>query len=75
MCNSVINTYKKHLPVDIYLHSSFIEPVEITALQIIYPCEICSSRFTIGIYMQFKKNQRMNTSISGTQALVRNMFI
>ena len=56
MCNSVINTYKKHLPVDIYLHSGFIEPVEITALQIIYHCEICGSRFTIGIYMQFKKN-------------------
>ena len=78
MCNSVNNTYKKHLPVYIYIHSSLIEPVGITALQIIIiidPCEIHRPRLNILIYVQFKKNQRMDTSIQGTQALVRNMFI
>ena len=49
MCNSVNNTYKKHLPVYIYKHSSLIEPVEITALQIIIidPSEIHSPRLNI----------------------------
>lgn len=53
MCNSVNNTYKKHLPVYIYKHSSLIEPVEITALQIIIiidPSEIHSPRLNILIY-------------------------
>ena len=75
MCNSVNNTYKKHLPVYIYKHSSLIEPVEITALQIIIiidPSEIHSPRLNILIYIQFKKNQRRDTSIQGTQSLVRN---
>ena len=61
MCNSVNNTYKKHLPVYIYKHSSLIEPVEITALQIIIiidPSEIHSPRLNILIYIQFKKNQK-----------------
>ena len=78
MCNSVNNTYKMHLPVYIYKHSSLIEPVEITALQIIIiidPSEIHSPRLNILIYIQFKKNQRRDTSIQGTQSLVRNMFI
>ena len=78
MCNSVNNTYKKHLPVNIYIHNSLIEPVDITALQIIIiidPSEIHSPRLNISIYIQFKKNQRKDTSILGTQALVRNMFI
>jgi len=64
MCNSVNNTYKKHLPVYIYKHSSLIEPVEITALQIIIiidPSEIHSPRLNILIYIQFKKNQRRDT--------------
>ena len=74
MCNSVNNTYKKHLPVYIYKHSCLIEPVEITALQIIIiidPSEIHSPRLNILIYIQFKKNQRRDTSIQGTQSLVR----
>ena len=79
MCNSVNNTYKKHLPVYIYKHSSLIEPVEIIVLQIIIitidPFEIHSPRLNILIYIQFKKNQRRDTSIQGTQSLVRNMFI
>ena len=77
MCNSVNNTYKKHLPVYIYKHSSLIEPVEITALQIIIIIdpEIHSPRLNILIYIQFKKNERRDTSIQGTQALVRNTFI
>ena len=57
MCNSVNNTYMKHLPVYIYIHSSLIEPVEITALQIIViidPSEIHSPRLNILIYIQFK---------------------
>ena len=78
MCNSVNDTYKKDLPLYIYKHSSLIEPVEITALQIIIiidPSEIHSPRLNILIYIQFKKNQRKDTSIQGTQSLVRNMFI
>ena len=71
------NIYKKHLPVYIYIHSSLIEPVEITALQIIIiiidHCVIHSPRLNIMIYL-FKKNQRMDTSIQGTQALVLNMI-
>ena len=57
MCNSVNNTYKKHLPVYIYIHSSLIEPVEITALQImiIDPSEIHSPRLNILTYIQFKR--------------------
>ena len=58
MCNSVNNTYKKHLPVYIYKHSSLIEPVEITALQIIIiidPSEIHSPRLNILIYIQLKR--------------------
>ena len=54
-CNS--HTYKKLLPVYIYIHSSLIEPVEITALQIIIiidHCVIHSSRLNIMIY--FFKN-------------------
>ena len=65
MCNS-------HLPVYIYIHSSLIEPVEITVLQIIIiidHCVIHSPRLNTMIYL-FKKNQRMDTSIQGTQALV-----
>ena len=64
MCNSVNNTYKKHLPVYIHKHSSLIEPVEITALQIIIiidPSEIHSPILNILIYIQFKKNQRRDT--------------
>ena len=59
-------------PVYIYIHSSLIEPVEITALQIIViidHCVIHSPRLNMVIYL-FKKNQRMDTSIQGTQALV-----
>ena len=66
MCNSVNNTYKKCLPAYIYKHSSLIEPVEITALQIkiiIDPFEIHGPRLNILIYIQFKKNQRRDTSI------------
>ena len=67
MCNSVNNTYKKHLPVYIYIHSSLIEPVEITALQIkiiiiIDPSEIHSPRLNILIYIRFKNNQTRDTS-------------
>ena len=60
------------LPVYIYIHRSLIEPVEITALQIIViidHCVIHSPRLNMVIYL-FKKNQRMDTSIQGTQALV-----
>ena len=68
MCNSVINTYKKHLPVHVlvYIHSSLLKPVEITALQIIInidPSEFHSPRLNILIYIQFKNNQRRDTSI------------
>ena len=61
LCNSVKNTYKRHLPVYIYVHIGLIEPVEITALQIIIiidPSENDSPRLNILIYIQFKKNQR-----------------
>ena len=78
MCNSVNNTYKKHLTVYIYIHSSLIEPVEITAHQImiiIDPSEIHSPRLNVLIYIQFKNNQTRDTFIKGTQPLVRNMFI
>ena len=70
MSNS--HLYKEDLPVYIYIHSSLIEPVEITALQIIViidHCVIHSPRLNMVIYL-FKKNQRMDTSIQGTQALV-----
>jgi len=66
------------VPVYIYIHSSLIEPVEITALQkiiIIDPCEIHSLRLNILIYIQFERNQRTDTCIQRTQALVQNMFI
>ena len=55
----------------IYIHSSLIEPVEITALQIIIidPSEIHSPRLNILIYIQFKRIRE------GTQALVRNLVI
>ena len=67
----IYNTYKKHLPVYIYIHSSFIEPVEITALQIIII--IVDHCVNIMIYL-FKKNQRMDTSIQETQALVLKWY-
>ena len=76
MCNSVNNTYKKHLPVYIYMHSSLIQPVEITALQIIIiidPSEIHSPRLNIMIYIQFKKNQRRDTSIQGSEICSYNL--
>jgi len=72
-----ITPTSKHLSVYIYIHSTLIEPVEITTLQlmiVIDHCVIHSPRLNIMIYL-FKKNQRMDTSIQGTQALVWNMFI
>ena len=75
-CTRATHTNKKLLPVCIYIHSSLTEPVEITALQIIIiidHCVIHSPRLNIMIYLfyfMFKKNQRMDTSIQGTQALV-----
>ena len=67
----------KHLPVHIYIHSTLIEPVETTAFQLIIiidHCVIHSPRLNKMIYL-FKKIQRMETSIQGTQDLVWNMFI
>ena len=63
-----ITPTSKHLPVYIYIHSTLIEPVEITTLQlliiIIDHCVIHSPILNIMIYL-FKKNQRMTPPFKG----------